>query len=165
MFLKDFLPTAYEKQSSFLSGPRLMMFAEITFCPSIKLEQPVMVLIFFLLQYHLSYGMRYLILSVLTELRGFKMRIQAAFCIASFYKNVCFFKYFIYSNLSLWAMYFRCKCNVWKILVLVITLKFEIKENLHLCVSVTFSRARARTLYCATPVLTIRDKLSFALNI
>ena len=30
--------------------------------------------------------MRYLILSVLNELTGFKMRIQAAFCIAAFLK-------------------------------------------------------------------------------
>ena len=38
-----------KKQPSFLSGLRLMMFAEITFCPSINLEQPVnMVLILFL---------------------------------------------------------------------------------------------------------------------
>ena len=52
-------------------------------------------------------------------------------------------------------MYFSCKCNVWKILALVIILKFEMKESLHLCVYVTFSRARAYTLYCATTVLTI----------
>ena len=40
-----------------------VIFAEITFCPSINLKQPVMVLIFFL-TYQLSCGMRYLILSV-----------------------------------------------------------------------------------------------------
>ena len=40
-----------------------MIFPEITFCPSINLEKPVMVLIIFLI-YQLSCGMRYLILSV-----------------------------------------------------------------------------------------------------
>ena len=41
-----------------------MIFAEITFCSSINLEQPVMVLVLFFLTYQLSCGMRYLILSV-----------------------------------------------------------------------------------------------------
>ena len=41
-----------------------MIFAEITFCFSINLEQPVMVLVVFFLTYQLSCGMRYLILSV-----------------------------------------------------------------------------------------------------
>ena len=41
-----------------------MIFAEITFCSSINLKQPVMVLVLFFLTYHLSCGMRYLILSV-----------------------------------------------------------------------------------------------------
>ena len=41
-----------------------MIFAEITFCSSINLEQPVMVLVLFFLEYRLSCGMRYLILSV-----------------------------------------------------------------------------------------------------
>ena len=40
-----------------------MIFAEIIFCPSINLEQPVMVLVLFL-TYQLSCAMRYLILSV-----------------------------------------------------------------------------------------------------
>ena len=39
-------------------------FAEITFCSSINLEQPVMALALFFLTYQLSCGMRYLILSV-----------------------------------------------------------------------------------------------------
>ena len=42
-----------------------MIFAEITFCPSINLEQPVMVLVLFFLTYQLSCGMRHRILSVL----------------------------------------------------------------------------------------------------
>ena len=41
-----------------------MIFAEITFCSSINLEQPVMVLVLFFLTYQLSCRMRYLILSV-----------------------------------------------------------------------------------------------------
>ena len=41
-----------------------MIFAEITFCSSINLEQPVMVLVLFFLTYQLGCGMRYLILSV-----------------------------------------------------------------------------------------------------
>ena len=41
-----------------------MIFAEITFCPSINLEQPVMILLLFFLTNQLSCGMRYLILSV-----------------------------------------------------------------------------------------------------
>ena len=48
MFLKDFPATANEKQPSFLSDLLLMMFAEITFSPSINLEQPIMVLFLFL---------------------------------------------------------------------------------------------------------------------
>ena len=39
-------------------------FRGIKFCPSINLEQPVMVLVLFFLTYQLSCGMRYLILSV-----------------------------------------------------------------------------------------------------
>ena len=41
----------------------LMIFAEIPFCPLINSEQPIMVLVIFLM-YQLSCGMRYLILSV-----------------------------------------------------------------------------------------------------
>ena len=60
----------YEK---YVSSPVFflcMIFAEITFCPSINLEQPVMVLALFL-TYQLSCRMRqYLILSCTTELTG-----------------------------------------------------------------------------------------------
>ena len=41
-----------------------MIFAEITFCPSKNLEQPVMVLVLFFLTYQLRCEMRYLIVSV-----------------------------------------------------------------------------------------------------
>ena len=37
------LITAYEKQLSFLPDLLLMIFAEVTFCTPINLEQPVMV--------------------------------------------------------------------------------------------------------------------------
>ena len=112
---------------------RLMMFAEITFCPSINLEQPVIVLILFLTSVSAKLWNTLPDFIRTDWVTGFKMRIQAEFCIAAFFKNVYFFKYFIISYLSvIWAMYFICKCNVWKILVLVITLKFEIKESLHL---------------------------------
>ena len=54
----------YEK-SVFSPVPFLcMIFAEITFCPSINLEQPVMVLVLFFLRYQLICGMRYPILSI-----------------------------------------------------------------------------------------------------
>ena len=45
-------------------------------------------------------------------------------------------------------MYFSSKCNVSKILALVVILKFEMKQSLrmHACMYVTFSRARAYTL-------------------
>ena len=48
LFLKNFPATAYEKQPSFRSGLLLLMFAEITFGPSINLKQPVIVLFLFL---------------------------------------------------------------------------------------------------------------------
>ena len=49
------------------------------------------------------------------------------------------------------------KCNVSKMLALLVTVKFEMKESLCTCACmyVTVSRARAHTLYSATPVLTI----------
>ena len=61
-FLKG-LSSFYER---YVFSPVLflcMIFVEITFCPSINLEQPVMVLVLFL-TYQLSCGMGYLILSV-----------------------------------------------------------------------------------------------------
>ena len=66
-----------------------MIFAEITLCPSINLEQPVMVLVFFFfLTYQLSCEMRYLILSVpLSLLSGFKRESRVAFCTAAFLVN------------------------------------------------------------------------------
>ena len=67
-FLKKGFFCLYEKYV-FSPVPFLcMIFAEMTFCSSINLEQPVMVLVLFFLTYQLSCGMRYLILSVPTNL-------------------------------------------------------------------------------------------------
>ena len=54
----------YEKYVFFPVPFLCMIFAKITFCSSINLEQPVMVLVLFFLTYQLSFGMRYLISSV-----------------------------------------------------------------------------------------------------
>ena len=63
-YLKKGFFCLYEKYV-FSSVPFLcIIFAEITFCSSINLEQPVMVLVLFFLTYQLSCGMRYPILSV-----------------------------------------------------------------------------------------------------
>ena len=63
-FLKKGFCCLYEKYI-FSPVPFLcMIFAEITICSSINLEQPVMVLVLFFQTYQLSCGMRYLILSV-----------------------------------------------------------------------------------------------------
>ena len=63
-FLKDF--PSYINDTFFLC----MTLAEITFCPSIHLEQPVMVLVLFL-TYQLSCTNRYFILSVPLSLQVF----------------------------------------------------------------------------------------------
>ena len=44
MFLNDFPATVYKKQPSFPPSFLYMIFIEVTFCPPINLEQPVMVL-------------------------------------------------------------------------------------------------------------------------
>ena len=62
-----------------------MTFAEITFCPSINLEQPVMVLVLFL-TYQIHRGIRYLII-LATEFIGVKRESMAAFCKAAFRFN------------------------------------------------------------------------------
>ena len=75
-FLQKGFVCLYEKYV-FSPVPFLcMIFAEITFCSSINLEQPVMVLVLFFLTYHLSCGMRYLILSVLVQRLFFLMDIS-----------------------------------------------------------------------------------------
>ena len=73
----------YEKYVFSLVLFLCMIFVEITFCPSINLEQPVMVLVFFFcLTYQLSCGMRYLILFRTYEFTGFKRESKAVFCIS-----------------------------------------------------------------------------------
>ena len=73
--------------------------------------------------------MGYLILSVPLSYQVSKRESRAAFCIAAFLWNLLFFKYFIFSYVSVYAMYFDCKCNVSKIVALVVTLK----ESLCMC--------------------------------
>ena len=64
VFLKKGFFCLYEKYVSFPVPFLCMIFAEIAFCPSINLQQSVIVLVLFFLTYQLSCGMRYLILSV-----------------------------------------------------------------------------------------------------
>ena len=76
IFLKKGFFCLYEKYV-FSPVPFLcMIFAEITFCSSINLEQPVMVLVLLFLTYQLSCRMRYLILSVLVQRLFFLMDIS-----------------------------------------------------------------------------------------
>ena len=66
----------------------LVIFAEIRFCPSINLEQLVMVLVLFL-TYQLRCGMCGLILSVPLSLLALKEKPgKAAFCTAAFLFNI-----------------------------------------------------------------------------
>ena len=75
-----------------------MILAEITFCTSVNLEQPVMVLVLFFLTYQLSCGMRYLNLSVSYEFTGFKRESRTTFCTAAFLCNEYMFKYYVFST-------------------------------------------------------------------
>ena len=60
-----------------------MIFAEITFCPSINLEQPVTVLVLFS---YLSAKLRNALPDFIRtyELTGYKRESRAAFCTAAF---------------------------------------------------------------------------------
>ena len=71
--------------------------------------------------------MRYLILISTYEFTGFKRESWAAFCTAAFFLNEYILNYYVFSYVFLYSMYFSCKCNVWKILALVVILKFERK--------------------------------------
>ena len=100
-----------------------MIFAEITFCSSIKLEQAVMVLVVFFLTYQLSCGMRYLILSVPMSLLVLKENpgphfVQRLFLLMNISLNIMYLV-----GISVYAMYFSCKCNVSKILAPVVIRK------------------------------------------
>ena len=63
-----------------------MIFAEITFCPSINLEQPVMVLVLFS---DVSAKLRNALPDFIRtyEFTGFKRESRAAFCTAAFLFN------------------------------------------------------------------------------
>ena len=116
----------HERTSSFMITPSMqntfslrfsshVIFAEITFCTSVNLEQPVMVLIL-CLTYQLSCGMHYLILS-------FKRRIQAnIFVWPPFFliyvssrvlgKGLLVSLNYIFSYVSVYVTYFSFKCYV-----------------------------------------------------
>ena len=96
-----------------------MIFAEITFCPSINLKKPVKVLVLFR-TYRLSCEMRYLILSVTLSLLALKENrwwhfVQRLFFLINISLNIVY------------ALYFSFKFNVSKILALVVILKFEME--------------------------------------
>ena len=97
----------------------------IRFCPSIKLQQPVMVLIVFL-TYQPSCRMRYQNLSLPLSLLVLKENQGPHFAQRPFlYEYLS--KYCVFSYVPVYAKYFNCKCNASKILALVVILKFEIK--------------------------------------
>ena len=103
-FLKKEFFCLYEKYV-FSPVPFLcMIFAKITFCSSINLEQPVMVLFLFFLTYQLSCRMRYLILSVPRSLLVLKQNPRPNFVQ----------RLFLLINLSLNTMYLVgiCICYV-----------------------------------------------------
>ena len=93
----------------FLSVLRLMIFAEIPFCPSINLEQPVMVQVL-LLTYQLSCGMRYLILSVPLSLLVLKKNPGPHFVQRLFFLIKIILQFYVFSYVSVDTMYFSCKC-------------------------------------------------------
>ena len=108
-----------------------MIFAEITFCPSINLKQPVMVLVLFL-TYQLSCGMHYLILSVPLSLLVLKENQGPYFEKRLFFLIDISFKYCVFSHIPAYALHFSCKCYAWKILLLVANPKFKTKQTLKL---------------------------------
>ena len=73
-----------------------MIFAEITFCPSINLEQPVMVLDLFS---YVSAKLRNALPDFIRtyEFTGFKRESRAAFCTADFLFNEYIFKFYVFS--------------------------------------------------------------------
>lgn len=73
-----------------------MIFAEITFCPSINLEQPGIVLVLFS---YVSAKLRSALPDfILTyEFTGFKSESRAVFCTAAFLFNEYIFEYYVFS--------------------------------------------------------------------
>ena len=98
-FLRNGFSCLYEKYV-FSPVPFLcMIFAEITFCSSINLEQPVMVSVLFFLTYQLSCGMRYLILSVPMSLLVLKEENPGShFVQRLFFLMNSIFKYYVFSR-------------------------------------------------------------------
>ena len=70
----------------------------ITFCPSINLKQPVMVLVLFFS--YVSAKLRNALPDFIRthEFTGFKRESRAAFCTAAFLFNEYIFKYFVFSR-------------------------------------------------------------------
>ena len=100
-----------------------MTFAEITFCSSINLEQPVMVLVLFFLTYRLSCGMRYLILSVPMSLLVLKENPGPHFAQRLFFLMNISLNIIYLVGICQYAMYSNCKCNVSKLLAPVVIWK------------------------------------------
>ena len=74
-----------------------MVFAEISFCPSINLKQPVMVLVLFsYVSAKLRNGLPDFIRTY--EFTGFKREFRAACCTAAFFFNEYIFKYYVFSK-------------------------------------------------------------------
>ena len=94
-----------------------MIFAEITFCPSINLEQPVVTLVLFS---YVSVKLQNALPDCIRtyELTGFKRESRAAFCTAAFLFNQYIFKYYV----SVYAMNSSCNCNVSKTIAPVVIL-------------------------------------------
>ena len=90
--------SAYMKTTFSLPSPFLcMIFAEITFCPSINLEQPVMVLVLFFS--YVSAKLQNALPDFIRtyEFTGFKRESSwAAFCTAAFLFNEYIFKYYVF---------------------------------------------------------------------
>ena len=73
------------------------IFAEITFCPSINLEQPVVVLVLFS---YVSAQLRNALPDFIRtyEFTVFKRESRPAFCTAAFLFNEYIFKYYVFSR-------------------------------------------------------------------
>ena len=96
----------------------------ITFCSSINLKQPVVVLVLFL-----TYKLRNALPDFVhtTEFTGFKLENQRPHFEDPLFFLITIFKNYVFSYVFVHAMYFSGKCNVLKTLPLVVILKFEMK--------------------------------------
>ena len=98
-----------------------MIFAEITFCSSINLEQPGIVSVLFS---YVSAKLRNALPDLIRtyEFTGFRRESRAAFCTAAFLFNEYIFKYYVFSR----YLYMVCVLAA-QTLAAVIILKFEMK--------------------------------------